>query len=151
LQLPAGRPSKINSLSGVITALLPGEKKLFEIPLAEPNVKQKIDAMTVQLESVRRDGPLYEIRVGVELENAGEALASHYSWILENQAYVRLEDGTKADVFGFERYRTTETGVGVAYRFDLGDDAGEATFVYQSPTSFVPNEVSFVIQDIPLP
>lgn len=151
LQLPAGRPSKITSLSGVINALLPGEKKSFEIPLNKVNGKQKIDAMTVQLESVRVDGSLTEIRVAVELDNAGRALESHYSWILENKAYVRLKDGTKAEVFGFERYRATETGVGMAYRFDLGDDADESTFVYRSATSIVPNEVSFVIQDIPLP
>lgn len=151
LQLPAGQPSKISSLSGMINALLPGPKKSFEIPLAEPNGKQKIDAMTVQLESVRVDGPLHEIRVAVELDKAGRALESHRSWIFENEAYVRLKNGTKAEQLGFEVYRQTESGVGVAYRFDLGGDADESTFVYRSPTSIVPNEVPFVIQDIPLP
>jgi len=151
LQLPAGQPSKISSLSGIINALLPGPKKSFEISLAEPNGKQQIDAMTVQLESVRVDGPLHEIRVAVELDKAGRALESHRSWIFENEAYVRLKDGTKAEHLGFEVYRQTESGVGVAYRFDLGDDADESTFVYRSPTSIVPNEVPFVIQDIPLP
>lgn len=151
LQLPAGQPSKISSLSGVVNALLPGEDKSFELPLAQPNGKQKIDSMTVQLESVRRDGPLYEIRVAVELDKAGRALESHRSWIFQNEVYVRLKDGTKTERLGFEVYRQTESGVGVAYRFDLGDDADESTFVYRSPTSIVPNEVPFVIQDIPLP
>lgn len=151
LQLPAGQPSKISSLSGIINALLPGPKKSFEIPLVEPNGKQKIDAMSVQLESVRVDGPLHEIRVAVELDKAGRALESHRSWIFENEAFVRLKDGTKAERLGFEVYRQTESGVGVAYRFDLGDEADESTFVYRSPTSIVPNEVPFVIQDIPLP
>ena len=107
--------------------------------------------MTVQLESVRRDGPLHEIRVAIELDKAGRALESHRSWIFENVAYVRLKDGTKAEQLGFEVYRQTESGVGVAYRFDLGDNAEESTFVYRSSTSIVPNEVRFVIQDIPLP
>lgn len=151
LQLPAGQPSKISSLSGVINALLPGVKKSFEIPLAEPNGKSKIDEMTVQLESVRRDGPLHEIRVAVELENAGRALESHRSWIFENEAYVKFKDGTKAERLGFEVYRQTESGVGLSYRFELGDEADEATFVYRSPTSVVPNEVPFEIKDIPLP
>jgi len=151
LQLPAGQPSRISSLTGIINALLPGPKKSFEISLAEPNGKQNIDAMTVQLESVRVDGPLHEIRVAVELDKAGRALESHRSWIFENEAYVRLKDGTKAEHLGFEVYRQTESGVGVAYRFDLGDDADESTFVYRSATSIVPNEVPFVIQDIPLP
>ena len=38
-----------------------------------------------------------------------------------------------------------QSGVGVA------QTAQQATLMYESPTAVVPNEVSFVIQDIPLP
>lgn len=151
LQLPAGQPSSISALSGVIKALLPGEKKSFELLLAEPNAKKKIDAMTVQIESVRRDGPLHEIRVAVELEKAGRSLESHRHWIFENDVSVKRKDGTTAPQLGFEVYRQTESGVGVGYLFDIGDDVGEWTLVYKSPTSVLLNEVPFVIQDIPLP
>jgi len=151
LQLPSGQPSKISALSGVINALLPGEKKDFELPLANPNAKKKIDAMTVQVESIRRDGPLHEIRVAVELDKAGRALESHRHWILDNDVSVKRKDGSEATQLGFEVYRQTESGIGVGYLFDLGDDVGESTLVYRSPTSIIPNEVSFVIQDIPLP
>ena len=151
LQLPAGQPSEISSLSGVINALLPGEKKDFELPLANPNAKKKIDAMTVQVESIRRDGPLHEIRVAVDLDKAGRALESHRHWIFDNDVSVKRKDGSAAIQLGFEVYRQTESGVGVGYLFDLGDDVGESTLVYRSPTSVIPNEVPFVIQDIPLP
>ena len=151
MQLPAGQPSKIYSLSGVINALLPGEKKKFEIPLGELNAKKKIDAMTVQVEAVRRDGPLHEIRLSVELDEAKRSLESHRHWIFENEVYVVEKDGNKAQHLGFEVYRQTESGVGVGYLFDLGDNADDSTLVYRSPTSVVDNEVPFVIQDIPLP
>lgn len=151
MKLPAGQPAKIESLSGEIKALLPGEKKTFEIPLAEPNGKKKIDSMTVQVEEVRRNGPLHEVRVAVELDQAGRSLESHRYWIFENQAFVRLKDGSKAQHLGFEVYRQTESGVGIGYLFDLGDAANGTTLVYRSPTAVIPNEVPFVIQDIPLP
>jgi len=151
MKLPAGQPTTIESLSGEIKALLPGEKKTFEISLAEPNGKKKIDAMTVQVEDVRRNGPLHEIRVAVELDQAGRSLESHRYWIFENQAFIRLKDGSKAQHLGFEVYRQTESGVGIGYLFDLGDAANESTLVYRSPTAVIPNEVPFVIQDIPLP
>ena len=37
MQLPAGQPDKIESLSGIIRALLPGKRQTFELPLAAPN------------------------------------------------------------------------------------------------------------------
>ncbi len=151
MQLPAGQPEKIESLSGIIRALLPGKRQTFELPLSEPSAKRTIDAMTVQIEAVRKNGPLHEIRVGVELKDADRSLESHRHWVFENQAYIRTKDGSRADHLGFEVYRQTESSVGIGYLFDLGDSVTESTFMYESPTAVVPNEVSFVIQDIPLP
>lgn len=151
MQLPAGQPELIESLSGVIGALLPGQSQTFELPLSTPGNRETIDAMTVQIEAVRKNGPLHEVRVGVELQDADRSLESHRHWVYENQAYVRRKDGSRADHLGFEVYRQTESGVGIGYLFDLGDSAQEAKLMYESPTAVVPSEVSFVIQDIPLP
>ncbi len=151
MQLPAGQPGKIDSLSGIIRALLPGKVQTFELALAKPNAKDTIDAMTAEIETIRKNGPLHEIRLGVELKDADRSLESHRHWIFENDVYVRRKDGSRADHLGYEVYRQTETGVGIGYLFDLGEAIAESTFVYQSPTAVVPNEVSFVIQDIPLP
>ena len=95
--------------------------------------------------------PLHEVRVSVELENADRSLESHRHWIFENQVHVRRKDGSRAEHLGYEVYRQTTSGVGIGYLFDLGDAASEATFIYKSATAVVPNEVSFVIQDIALP
>lgn len=151
LKLPGGQPGKIDALSGVIRALLPGKRQTFELALAQVNSRQTIDAMTVQIESIRKNGPLHEIRLGIELQDAGRSLESHRHWIFENEAFVRRPDGSRADHLGYEVYRQTESGVGIGYLFDLGDNLQDFFFLYQSPTAVVPNEVPFVIQDIPLP
>ncbi len=151
MQLPAGQPEKIVSLSGTIIALLPGKRQTFELSLTGPSSKKTIDAMTVEIESVRKNGPLYEIRVAVSLQNADRSLESHRHWIFENEVYVKRKDGSRADHLGYEVFRQTESGVGIGYLFDLGDTINESTFLYQSPTAVVPNEVPFVIQDIALP
>jgi hypothetical protein len=151
MQLPAGRPQKVESLSGIIRALLPGKRQMFELDLNDPASKQTIDAMTVAIEAVRKNGPLHEIRVGISLEDAERSLESHRHWIFENEAFVKRKDGSRADHLGYEVYRQTETGVGIGYLFDLGDAVIDSTFMYESPTAVVPSEVPFVIQDIPLP
>ncbi len=151
MELPSGKPRKIESLSGVIRAMLPGKKQFFELNLAEPNVEQKIDAMTVRIEQVRRNGPLHEVRLAVELEDASRSLESHRHWIFENPVYIIRADGSRADHLGYEVFRQTKSGVGAGYLFDLGESIGKSKLVYESATAVVNNEVEFVIQDILLP
>jgi hypothetical protein len=151
MQLPAGQPEKIESLSGLIRALMPGPQAKFELPLTQKSPTQTIDSMTVRVEDVRANGPLHQIRISVELANADRSLESHRHWLFENQIYVKRPDGSRADHLGYEVYRQTSSGVGVGYLFDLGESVGESTLIYQSPTAVIPNEVSFSIQDVPLP
>lgn len=151
LQLPAGRPDKISSMTGIIHALLPGPTKLFEIETDSADRRVSQGAMTVSIEDVRPNGPLHEFRVGVELADAGRALESHRQWIYENEAYVEMPDGSRADHLGYEVYRSSKNGIGIGYLFDIGDSAEGTKLKYRSPTSVVPNEVAFVIQDIALP
>ncbi len=151
MKLPAGQPGQVDALSGIIRALLPGKRQTFELALKESSPTQTIDAMTVKIETVRKNGPLHEVRVSITLEDADRSLESHRHWIFENDVYVKLKDGTRTDHLGYEVFRQTESGVGVSYLFDLGDGVGDSSLVYESPTAVVPNEVPFVIQDIPLP
>lgn len=150
-ELPAGQPGKITSISGVIEALMPGERQSFELPLADPNATQTIDAMTVSLEEVRETGALHQVRVAIELENPDRSLESHRHWIFENQVFGRLPDESRVDHLGFEVYRQTQSGVGAGYLFDFGGAIDQSTLIYRSPTAVVSREVPFVIQGIPLP
>ena len=151
MELPSGRPSKVESLAGVIRAMLPGKKEKFELKMNEPNASKKIDAMTVRIEQIRRNGPLHEVRLAIELDDASRSLESHRHWVFENPVHIIQEDGSRADHLGFEVFRQTKSGVGVGYLFDLGDSVGKSKLVYESPTAVVNNEVEFVIQDIMLP
>jgi len=150
-ELPAGQPDKITSVSGVIRALMPGERHTFELPLSELNTAKRSGAMSVSIEDIRQSDALHQVRLAVELENADRALESHRHWIFENDVFVKLPDGSRIDHLGFEVYRQTESGVGVGYLFNVGGAIGEASLIYESPTAVVPSEVPFVIQDIPLP
>jgi hypothetical protein len=151
LELPPGRPGTIKSLSGSIKAMLPGKTHTFELPLKDANPKKTIDALTVQVEEIRKNGPLHEIRVGLQLVDPDRSLESHRHWIFENPLYVKLKDGSRAEHLGYEAYRQAKDGVGIGYLFELGDSYEEATLIYESPTAVVNNEVDFVIQDIKLP
>lgn len=146
--------SEITHLSGQITALIPGQRKKFELSLADVAPSQTHDAMTVSIEGIRDTKPLREIRVGVELFGAGRALESHRQWIFENEVFVLMPDGTRKEHLGYEVYRQTESGVGIGYLFDLdgvGPPPAGAKLIYDSPTSVRRNDVPFVLNGIPLP
>lgn len=150
LQLPAERPSKIESLRGTIESLLPGKRHEFELPLDQSGVEESVDSMTVRLEQVQPNGDLYQVRFAIELDAADRALESHRQWLFQNPVYVRDKNQNRVDHLGYELYRETESSVGIAYFFELPGPEG-AALIYQSPTSVVKNTVDFVLQDIQLP
>ncbi|QEF98992.1 hypothetical protein Mal15_30510 [Stieleria maiorica] len=150
LELPTETPVKIDSLRGTIQSLLPGKRHSFELPLNDVGADQTVDAMTVKLERVARNGGLYEVRFSVELKDADRALESHRQWIFQNPVYVLDAQGNRVENLGYELYRQSESGVGMGYLFEIANLDG-AKLVYESPTSVVRNEVDFVLQDIPLP
>ena len=151
LELPAGHPEKIKSISGSLRAMLPGKKHTFNLSLAKTGEKSKKDAMTVEIEDIRANGPLHAVRVRISLDDAKRSLESHRHWIFENPLYILRKDGSRSDQLGYEVYDQSKTSVGIGYLFDLGEKYTEDNLIYESPTAVVNNEVDFVIQDIPLP
>ena len=151
MELPVGSPQKIKRLTGVLQALLPSERQRFQVSLVGEGTSQKIDAMTVTVEQAKENGTIYEVRVGVALENPDRSLESHRQWLFSNEAFVVGADGGRIDHLGFNVFRQASDGAGISYLFDLGDDLSELKFVYVSPTAVVKNEVPFVLTDITLP
>lgn len=92
-KLPAGRPNKIETLTGTIDALLPGKVEKFDFALAEGTFQPR-DAgeVKVQVESVTPNGELHEVRVLVTFKNPDRALESHRGWVFDNPSYVRRAD-----------------------------------------------------------
>jgi hypothetical protein len=83
-------------------------------------------------------------------ENPGKALESHRTWVLQNEAFLLNAAGERVSNVGFETTRQTETEVGVAYLFDIGDVAGH-TFVYKTAAVVIPASVEYELRDINLP
>lgn len=151
LVLPAGRPSKIVSLSGQIKSMLPGETKAFEFPLKLGGQSKTVESVTVQLEEIRKNGPLHEVRLGVEYKSAEKAMESHRGWLLGNEVHVVMPDGSRQEHLGYELYRHNESGIGIGYLFDIGESVGESKLIYTTPTAVIENAIEFIIQDIPMP
>jgi len=151
LQLPAGSPTKLTTLSGQIRSMLPGESHRFDFPLRAASATQTSGAVTVRLEDVRKNGELHEVRLGIDFESPGQAMESHRGFLLDNPVFVTDAADVRQEHLGYQLYRQTATGIGISYLFDLGDSADGATLSYETPTAVVKNEIDFVIENILLP
>jgi len=151
LQMPSGKPTKITTLAGQIRSMLPGKTHRFEFPLATISATQVSGAVTVRLEDVRKNGDLHEIRLGIEFDSPGDAMASHRGFLMDNEVFIRNAGGDRVEHLGYQLYRQSESGIGIGYLFDIGTSAAENTLVYETPTAVVKNEIDFLIRDILLP
>ncbi len=151
LNLPAGRPTKIVAISGKLQSMLPGAIKEFAFPLRSGPTSKSEDLVTVKLEGIRKSGALHELRVAVDVRNAGKAMESHRGWLLGNQIKCTKDDGTTESHLGYEMYRHNDEGIGLSYLFDLGDSPDAWTLIYSTPTAVTQTEIDFVIRDIPMP
>ncbi len=151
LSLPAGRPTKIVALSGKLQSMLPGVVKTFDFPLKDGTATKTEDLVTVKLEGIRRSGALHELRVAVDVRNAGKAMESHRGWLLGNTIRCVKSDGTTETHLGYEMYRHNEEGIGLSYLFDLGESLDAWTLSYTTPTAVTHSEIDFVIRDVPMP
>ena len=153
LSLPNRKAQKIASLKGTLTALVPGGQEEFEFTdLAESrDVERQKAGVTVVYERLRRNQALYEVRIRVRFEEAGQALRSNYSWIFENEAFVLDADGEKFDNLNPYFNRNDETEIGVVYLFALPDGPEGCRFIYRTPASILRLQVEYELNDIELP
>ena len=96
LALPRGA-KEIATLKGTLEATVPGKVETFRFPDplgGKKNIEQRIAAATVTLEEARKNGDaVWEVRMRLRFDAAGDALASHRNWILSNEAYLTGPDG----------------------------------------------------------
>lgn len=152
-QLPNRDVEKIETLSGTMTALVPGKREKFrfdDLKSKEPVVESR-GGVQVTLERVVKNGAIWEVHMSLTLENDKEALASHRGWVFNNLTYLVGDDGEPIDHAGFETTRQTRTEVGIAYLFDLEGGIDGLSWVYQSPVSIVEQDYKYLLQDIELP
>jgi hypothetical protein len=153
LALPPRSIKQIAHFKGLLKALLPGKIETFRFQDLEQakEVEQRIAGATVMLEGVRKNNDLWEVRLRVRFDNAGEALQSHRGWIFDNEAYLQGPDGKRISWGTYETTRQTDNEVGLAYMFSVDGSLAAHTLVYKTPGLILTAEVPFEIHGVPLP
>ena len=150
--LPPRATSKIASLKGNFSVLLPGPIETFSFDKLQVGAKgeERRAGVKVILEQVRQNNLVWEVRMRAVFDKPGQALESHRTWVLHNDAFLETADKQKINYAGLETTRQGENEVGVAYMFDVAEIAGH-TFVYKTPAVLLDTAVPYELRDIPLP
>lgn len=157
IQIPFGLPDRgsrnIARLEGRLDALVPGRTHEFVFEQLETakSVEQRMAGVTVTLEQVRKNGELYEVRVGARFDQADRALESHRNWVYNNEAYLVDAEGQRVEHAGMQATLQREDEVGVSYLFDHEAGLQGCRFVYKTPVLIVAMPVKYELKDIPLP
>jgi hypothetical protein len=174
LELPGRDVERIERVEGQLTAMIPATRHEFRIEkvgAANLPAVQTFGAATVTVTRFRKAGDIWELHMRLRLEDAGDALASHRSWVFQNPSYLVDAQGQRIDHIGFETTMQSENEVGLAYLFDLGDGEPfadepaeapvdgeeqkvkpeELTWVYETPTGVYTAPVSWKLGPIDLP
>ena len=152
-QLPPRDVKRIASLKGKLTAMIPGKVETFTFDrLTEAkNVEKRVAGVTVTLNRVQRNNELWQVRMQVQFDKPGGALASHLGWIYDNEAYLEDPDGKPVPYDSQEFGRQADNQVGVAYLFVLEGPLDGYKFVYKTPGVIMSTEFDYEIKGIELP
>lgn len=153
LQLPGRDVTKVASLKGTLTALVPGRMELFEFTNLETtrDAEQQRAGVTVVFERLRKNNELYEARVRVRYGEASNALESHRNWVYTNPAYIVDAKGQRLENLGSSEGSRDENEIGIVYQFDLPQGPKGCKFVYQAPATLLQLPVEYELKDIELP
>lgn len=153
LALPPRSVEKIASLEGNLAVLVPGrvETFTFEQLTKLKDAQQQKAGATVIVQTVRKNGDVYEVRMVLRFDKAANALESHRTWVSANEAYLLDGMGKKIEIAGFETTRQTENEVGFAYKFVVDGTLDGHKFVYRTPAAIVQKVIPYELKDIPLP
>lgn len=153
MALPARDARTIAQLRGTLEALLPSQVETFRFENLgrAKEVARHVASVTVTLEGVTRTGKSLEVRLLVHFDRAGDALASHRTWIFNNPVSLNRNDGKTILPESVSPTRQTGEELGITVVFAVEGPSDEYTLAYQTPTmiSSVPLEYHF--RDIPLP
>jgi len=153
LRLPSRETREIANLKGRLQAVIPGKIETFRFNRLSgvKNAEQRIAGVTVTLAQVRKRGKAWEVFLRVRFDDAGDALASHRTWIFDNPAYLEGPDGKPIAPDGYETTRQGKNEVGIAYLFAVDRPLEELSFVYKTPGTIMTGEYSYELKNLKLP
>lgn len=127
LELSVGIAESLESIKGTMRAVIPGKRHAFRFEdlskANQPSTQTEGDA-TVKFEKLFKNNAIWELQMTLNLENAGESLASHRGWVFDNPSYLLTKEGKRIDHVGFETTMQSDTEIGIAYLFDLENPEG---------------------------
>lgn len=154
LGLPPRTATKVASLKGKFTALVPGRVERFEYSGLEKakNVAIQRGTCVVTFEQIRKNDEVHEVRLRLKFDEAANALESHRGWIGNNPAYILDTNGKKIESGGFSPTLVAENEAVLSYIFDLSEiDIAKCRFVYETPAALFKVPVEFELKDLELP
>jgi hypothetical protein len=144
---------KIDSLKGQLIVSLAGERHQYEFKKLAAGKRQseRFGDVSVTLEGIQRNGPVYEMRLLIEFGDSKGALESFRGWILSNEAYLMDAKDKKVENVGSESRRASENSVRVSYLFQLNGEPDSYRLIYDSPSSIRRQTIEYELKDFPLP
>jgi hypothetical protein len=155
LQLPAREAKMLKSLTGKLTALVPGrivDLKFDNLATAK-EASQEAGGVTVIIDRVVQNQALWEIHMRIKVESLEAGLESHRGWVFQNVTFLQDKAGEKLDNAGFETTMQTEKEAGFVYLYELpeGRELGDYVWVYRTPSAIVSMPVEYKLEEVPLP
>jgi len=153
MALPPRDVGAIARLRGTLVALLPGQFETFRFQNLgrAKGVAKRVAAVSVTLEGVTRVGKSLEVRLLVHFDRAGDALASHRTWIFSNPVCLQRSDGMTIPPDSVSPTRHTADEVGLSIAFPVESPSDDYTLVYQTPTMIFTAPLEYEFRNIPLP
>jgi hypothetical protein len=152
-ELPPREVKKIAKLTGVLDALLPGRTETFRFDrlATAKDVEKRVAGVTVKLEQVRKNNTIWQVRIRVRYDEPAGAMASHRTWMFDNEAFLEGPEGKKIEYDAFETTWQSENEFGIAYLFALEEPLDKYTFVYKTPSRILSSQFRYEISEVELP
>lgn len=159
IELPLAAPARsvktLASVKGKVTAVVLGKVETFEFADIDKarSIPLERGGVTVTVESCRKNGDIYDVSMRVRFDRAANALESHRGWIYENESFLLDAKGNRIENAGLEATLVDVNEVGLAYKFDLGNNATPTghKFVYKTPAAIIRIPVEVELKGIDLP
>jgi hypothetical protein len=155
LQLPAREAKTLATLTGKLTALVPGRivELRFDKLAGAKEISQEAGGVTVVLDRAVKNQALWEIHMRIKIESLEAGLESHRGWVFQNITFLEDKTGERLDNAGFETTMQTESEAGFVYLFELpeGREIGDYTWVYRTPAAIISMPVEYKLEEVPLP
>jgi hypothetical protein len=152
-KLPARPTRQIAELKSTLQAILPGKVETFRFGdlATAKDVEKRVAGVAVTLEGIRKNNDLWQVRMRVTFDEAGEALATHRGWVFKNDAFLEDAAGKRHEYDVFETTRQSSNEIGIAYGFVLDKAPDDMTFVYKTPGVLIATGFDYELKNLELP